>query len=999
MTMMREDTISTPKKYVTNRLMGSVESFSLFPGKLRCQGSNVLVRVVSQSAVRGGAPLFAMGRGRRAGPSSSDQSDDGSSLAGGLSTQLAKGKGGGKRWTPGMSGKEQKARAKEQRLEQERRKAERDKRNEDKQAKREQEEEASAIAVTPPKASNERSKRRGQANDVGSFPPVGTPPKSINHQHHQHLDAHQIRRDLRRLFGRIEHGGGLAPGSGRAVAVTDVFVLALVDSIGDRRKSGADAWSARVQKGTESELSLAAFLGERDDAFSASPMETTYEKEPPYHRVRRVVARYRDEDGDDVEEVLWDLHSVVVDDATRSLGTTHLSSSPDKFGSLSRYPYGSHGGSPGTNVFHLDGTKHKTHDAMDLLPSQCWEDVMSYCDVRGVVRFGGTCVALAEIARSQAVRQAQHVAMFGRQAPIGPMRAPLAPARLGAPPAAPASPAALESAAAKKGWAATCASFVAADAWIPRERLFSGIGGDANEDEDEEDEDVEFDDDDDDFGESSGAQKCAAASPSAPSSDPPSVPRPTAKYTGVGPYSAQQMLANAATAVSCDGNKIKLWFHGGDGHTESGKRIATLPNPAGSKPWCSLTASAGLFVAGDQNGDLTVWDADALEVRHARLAGVVRWDDDTNEMVDLNKPLSALATVPTSGLVACGSYASSVVRLIDVTPENAGAPVTLADVNLHEHHVDEHEDLYTVGDPPGVCALVVSSAGDAYRDVSGVRTFTPSARLGASAPKLWAACSNRSFSRDHVEVSDQKLVVVDLETFLPTERFEVPDYGISYRRSAALATHGDLIVLACEGIATMWDMRLASSSSSDPVAVFWDEADIRKLQDEREIGRMEPSGLGHVAVDDWAVWVSRSGGDGVRLYDARRVSGPPRGRERWHCGDSIKCPPVAIYGADAHNAIGGPPRGSAPVGAFARAGNGALVVAPSRDSSNLRCSVYTSGHHGESDELSRERNSEEGDAWEDGFAKPKEKNKAAKKVRKKYPKRQGGKFRARTAGG
>ena len=42
----------------------------------------------------------------------------------------------------------------------------------------------------------------------------------------------------------------------------------------------------------------------------------------------------------------------------------------------------------------------------------------------------------------------------------------------------------------------------------------------------------------------------------------------------------------------------------------------------------------------------------------------------------------------------------------------------------------------------------------------------------------------------------------------------------------------------------------------------------------------------------------------------------------------------------------------------------------------------------------------DGAAWEDGFGKPRAgKKKAAKKARKKYPKRQGGKFRARTAGG
>ena len=67
----------------------------------------------------------------------------------------------------------------------------------------------------------------------------------------------------------------------------------------------------------------------------------------------------------------------------------------------------------------------------------------------------------------------------------------------------------------------------------------------------------------------------------------------------------------------------------------------------------------------------------------------------------------------------------------------------------------------------------------------------------------------------------------------------------------------------------------------------------------------------------------------------------------------------------------------------------------------MRCAVYTSGHHGDAGGGDGEDADAESAAWEDGFAKPRgeRKKKAAKKVRKKYPKRQGGKFRARTAGG
>ena len=186
----------------------------------------------------------------------------------------------------------------------------------------------------------------------------------------------------------------------------------------------------------------------------------------------------------------------------------------------------------------------------------------------------------------------------------------------------------------------------------------------------------------------------------------------------------------------------------------------------------------------------------------------------------------------------------------------------------------------------------------------------------------------------------------------------------------------------------------------------------------RDDAEAEPLGLGStadaeivggVAVDEWAVWVSRGGGDGVRLYDARRATGPPRGKKRWHDGDALHCSPVAVYGVagneDATRYIRG-------VGAFARGGDGALVVAPACVSAlspgeasgdagaSPRCSVYTSARHGDGWDETGGDAFRDGAAWEDGFGKPRAgKKKAAKKARKKYPKRQGGKFRARTAGG
>ena len=148
----------------------------------------------------------------------------------------------------------------------------------------------------------------------------------------------------------------------------------------------------------------------------------------------------------------------------------------------------------------------------------------------------------------------------------------------------------------------------------------------------------------------------------------------------------------------------------------------------------------------------------------------------------------------------------------------------------------------------------------------------------------------------------------------------------------------------------------------------------------------------------------------MRLYDARRATGPPRGKSRWHDGDALLGSPVAVYGVRGENDKGDEDR-FVRVGAFARGGDGALVVAPaapigslsgevSAEDRGVRCSVFTSARHGDGTAEDGEAFDAESAAWEDGFAKPKAgKKKAAKKVRKKYPKRHGGKFRARTAGG
>ena len=1041
-----------------------------------------------------GPDRLAMGRGRRAGPSSGEDSDDGASPAGGLSSQLAK--GSKKQWKPGMSGKEQKARAKEQRLEQERRKAERERRNEDKREKREQLEHESAEisgATPPPRSASRRARQHDDGGPSSSSRDGGGPAHHHHHQHHhgsphRHNHHHtrgfvhdpaQIRREVRRLFGRIQHGGNVVSlDSGLAVAcgVEDVFVVVAEDAAAERRKSGAEAWSARMQKGAETETPLAAFLLSgsafcRDDVggFASdvrpdvrpnaenegAPKEG---REPPYHRVRRVFARRRGEDDEPrvVEETLWDAH-LSANDASgarkmASLRLEGLGGSPDAgAGSPNARREGSfRGGSSFGSSF-----RGRAVAASSLLPGHCWEEVFARCDPASVARLGATCVELAELARSSLVRQAQHAKLFGRAAPVGsPPRSPRPP-RAGAPPAPPASPAALEAAAARKGWAATCASFVAADPWLPRLPALSAARGrgsragseDEDEDGDERDgarfsdgsasEGVAFDDDDDDFRTGDAIREDSPRGPSRVSkerrerersvSSTSAVlkpPRPRAAFCGVGPQSARHMLANDAAAVSCDGAKIKLWFHGGDGVTESGKRIATLPNPAGAaSPWTALAAGPGTFLAGDAAGRLTVWDADTLEVKHARCHGVAEWDEETqNPVTRANSPLSSLVAIPNSNLVACASRDTSVVRLLDVAPP-AEAPQAGAAVHSHARVIGRGsgpgaDDAWGADADDadigwGVDALAVSGGEVTYGAGADNRAFAPRGP-GSSAPKLWAVTRSAT-------LGDACLVPVDLGTLAVGSRLKIPDaffpelervstraYGEPSTPSPqfSVATYGDLVAAARDGVAAVWDARVASAARETPVMLFRDDAE-RFFFD----GTLDSSlSAGGVAVDEWAVWVCRGNSDGVRLYDARRATGPPRGKSRWHDGDALRGSPVAVYGV---SSIDKNEDGFVRVGAFARGGDGALVVAPaarepaserlagevSAGSRGVRCSVFTSAR-GDGGAEDGEAFDAESAAWEDGFAKPKAgKKKAAKKTRKKYPKRQGGKFRARTAGG
>ena len=588
-----------------------------------------------------------MGRSRRAAATSSDDSDGGAAPSSDPSPGGG-GRGGRKKWTPGNSGSQQKARAKELRLEQERRKAERERRNEDKRVERDRREEAGAAEAR-----------------LGATPPARPPASSHSERHVGLVDAAPARRELKRLFGRVEHGGGASQRTGRAVELEHVRVIVADTGPEERRKSGAAAWSQRMRKGGEREMPLADFLAlgasSPSPGASGSPVAANAAvfpsspggdraswnalvREPPYHLVLRVVARFDGGGGGEEtdEETLWSVSS-------------HHRRKGDE-----------------ASTSRSDASRS---DALAILPAHCWEAVATRCDARGVACLSATCAALAELSRSDVVRKAQHAALFGRPAPPAPAAALRArphrgdaSARPGASSAGAAlDPAALEALGTRRGWAATCASVLAADPWIPtrptpeeeeeeeEEEAASEAseaseasdndgpeGAESDDDAGEDDarvDDVAFDEDDGDFagsGANSARRRGAARGPEAPRSDRIGllrsgassrrfslgarsrrlVPRPLARHEGVGPWTAHRAFANSATAVSCDWRKIKLWFHGGDGATEAGKRIATLPNPAGTQPnsWSSLAWGHGVFAAGSRDGLVTVWDADTTQV-------------------------------------------------------------------------------------------------------------------------------------------------------------------------------------------------------------------------------------------------------------------------------------------------------------------------------------------------------------------------------------------------
>ena len=213
---------------------------------------------------------FAMGRGRR-GARSSDDEDDGVSPAprGVQSSQVSGGGRAGKKWQPGMSGSQQKARAKEQRLEQERRKAERERRNEDKRAERDRlhrteahrdtlRPPASIAAVASTKVPRPRRGHPRPRPRTSTPPTTWTPPACAASSAASSAASNTAAASL------------FSPAASSSSTTSS-------SSSTSRRwrsgKSGAGAWSQRLQKGGERDVSLSAFLamnGARDVAGSPS---------------------------------------------------------------------------------------------------------------------------------------------------------------------------------------------------------------------------------------------------------------------------------------------------------------------------------------------------------------------------------------------------------------------------------------------------------------------------------------------------------------------------------------------------------------------------------------------------------------------------------------------------------------------------------------------------------------------------------------------------------
>ena len=406
--------------------------------------------------------------------------------------------------------------------------------------------------------------------------------------------------------------------------------------------------------------------------------------------------------------------------------------------------------------------------------------------------------------------------------------------RSGTRPGAPPTPAALEELSARRGWAATCASTIAAGAWIPRPRT------DERSDEDDEDAgddgdaaggggEFEFDGDDDDFAAAEkGKGRCMT-------------PRPAARHVCVGPKCAKFMLADGATAASCDGDKIKLWFHGGDGAT--GGNVATLPNPAGTQPdsWTSLASGHGVFAAGSRDGLVTVGtrptQVSLFCFRHhaIRLTCVLFAGERPHGQTRVTGYRDAV------GLDDCPASALAVLSEANTSPppglkRGVSLMSVATDLSQPEFLGGRGQLRRTTGGGSG------SRAPPGHRLHRGARV-DKAYGTGRSAAgwKLWAATTGG------------RLVAIDTDRLECVEhiRFPVSTWPL---RKFALASRGQVLAAAFGGRALLWDTRCASAARSSPVAsvgkggeddgFFWDDdADPRSV----------------VAMDDWSAWLAHEG--------------------------------------------------------------------------------------------------------------------------------------------
>ena len=319
--------------------------------------------------------------------------------------------------------------------------------------------------------------------------------------------------------------------------------------------------------------------------------------------------------------------------------------------------------------------------------------------------------------------------------------------------------------------------------------------------------------------------------------------------------------------------------------------------------------------------------------------------------------VNSLAVLPGGEYVAAGGDTSGIVSLIGVTDETFHNQNISVDVDSYIEQMQEIQEPGTIHEPEGISSIVVHGVEKSYG--SG----------NAAGWKLWVATSSHD------------LVAIDPDRFECVEQISFAANSCGIWQYCALASHGHILALDTgRAGTTLFDTRCTSSARQEPIGFINDS-----LTHPDETRR-------YIAMDDWSVWLGHEGCEGVRLYDVRKSVGPPRRPDRWLRGGAPGATidftqPVAEYGAGTHGGR------NVKIGCFARGGDGVLVVAPSRQDAELdvRCSVYTGAHHGTDDGGIV-------DDWEYERAKPKKKG-TKKQVKKKYPKRQGGKFRARTAGG